>query len=202
MYSCSPTRHNSGPTTQTTSIEDRIFDNGQNLKFARVPCVRYRPLAQRPRELWGSQGVAVSRPNASSYSTSVCNCCYMYALLHYCQRVSPDIPRIPFSADPCNAILFTLLPFKFFWEQKDTEIVYCRDRRVAQTEQTCLSGLSERMNERQARKSWRLTNSPNVFKTSSKSLRFAKCRLKGSKIKFSFGDSPIFSICLLGVRHV
>ena len=80
MYSCNPTRHNSGPTNQTTSIEDRIFDNGQNLKFARVPCVRYRPLAQRPRELWGSQGVAVSRPNASSYSTSVCNSCYMYAL--------------------------------------------------------------------------------------------------------------------------
>ena len=51
--------------------------------------------------------------------------CATAAICTHCQRVSPDIPRIPFSADPCNAILFTLLPFKFFWEQKDTEIVYC-----------------------------------------------------------------------------
>lgn len=39
------------------------------------------------------------------------------------------------------------------------------------------------MNGRQARKSWRPTNSPNVFKSSLKSLQFAKSRLSGPEIK-------------------
>ena len=154
-----------------------------------------------PRSEEGSQGVAVSRPNARSYfNSAVYAAAVIHALLHYC----PGIPGITLHADQGTMQFFYTATIEVFL---GTEIHW--KLLIAETaelhsygaEQTCLSGLSERMNDQQARKSWSLTNSLNVFKTSSKSLQFAKFCLSGPEIKFSFGQSHIFSIYLC-VQHV